>query len=97
MNRGVTWCTFLAPADALAGRGQPAAVRIVGSQRWAAGSWGTVIEVPGLVARYAGGRAADNLVSCASPGNCAVGRCRLQRVRPAGMTRSVAGCWPGSR
>jgi hypothetical protein len=97
MSKRMTWCTGLALAGALAGCGQPAAVRIVGSQGWAVGSWGQAIEVPGLVARYAGGRAGDNSVSCASPGNCAAGWCRRQRVRPAGMSRAAAACCPGNR
>src|ERR1017187_7459533 len=37
------------------------------------GVWGQAIEVPGLGALNKGGAAGVNSVSCASPGNCAVG------------------------
>ena len=69
----MTWCTGLALAGAVAGCGQPTAVRTVGSQGGAVGSWGRAIEVPGLAALNKGGEAEVNSVSCASAGNCTAG------------------------
>jgi hypothetical protein len=37
------------------------------------GSWGKVLEVPGLAALNVGGQAQVNSISCASAGNCAAG------------------------
>ena len=69
----MTWCTGLALAGAVAGCGQPAAVRTAGSWGGAIGSWGKAIEVPGLAALNTGGDASVTSVSCASAGNCAAG------------------------
>jgi hypothetical protein len=59
------------------------------------GAWGKMSYVPGLNA--VSRDAYLNSVSCASPGNCAAGWCRRQRVRPAGMSRAAAACCPGNR
>ena len=73
MSKIMTWCTGLALVGALAGCGQAAAVRAVGSWGLAAGSWGRAIEVPGLRALNKGGDAQVSSVSCASAGSCAAG------------------------
>jgi hypothetical protein len=71
MSKIMTWCTGLALAGVLAGCGQSAAA----AGRPAGGSWGRVIEVPGLGSLSTGkhGYARVNAVSCASAGNCAAG------------------------
>ncbi len=73
MNKIMTWCAGLALAGAVAGRGQPPAVRTASSQGAAIGSWGKAIEVPGLSALNRGGDASVTSVSCASAGSCAAG------------------------
>ncbi len=66
MGKIMTWCMGLALVAALAGCGQSAAVRAVGSR-------GQAIEVPGLGALNKGGDAEVTSVSCGSAGNCAAG------------------------
>jgi len=75
MSKIMTWCTGMALVGTLAGCGQPAAGQTAGSHCWAIGSWGNVIEVPGLGALSTGKHAYArvNSVSCASAGNCAAG------------------------
>jgi hypothetical protein len=78
MGKIMIWCTGLALVGAVAGCGQPTAVRtagsrgaVTGSRGAVIGSWGKAIEVPGLAALNKGGDASVTSVSCASPGNCA--------------------------
>jgi hypothetical protein len=73
MSKIMTWCTGLALAGALAGCGQPAAVRTAVSRGGAIGSWGKAIQVPGLAALNTGRDASVTTMSCASAGNCAAG------------------------
>lgn len=69
----MAWCTGLALACVLAGYGQSAGAGA--AVRMAGGSWGRVIEVPGLgalnTAPHAG--AEVDAVSCASAGSCEAG------------------------
>ncbi|HEX9518287.1 MAG TPA: hypothetical protein VF940_19145, partial [Streptosporangiaceae bacterium] len=67
----MTWCSGLALVGAVAGCGQPVAVRTAGSRAVAIGSWGRAITVPGLGALNKGRNAGVLSVSCPSPGNCA--------------------------
>ena len=62
----MTWCIGVALVGAVAGCGQPAAVR-------PAGPWGQAIEVPGLGALNKGGDAGVSSVSCAPAGSCMAG------------------------
>src|SRR5258706_3097948 len=71
MSKIMTWCFGLALVGAVAGCGQPVAVRTAGSRAVAIGSWGRAITVPGLGALNKGRNAAVLSVSCPSPGNCA--------------------------
>src|SRR5260221_2213145 len=71
MSKIMTWCSGLALVGAVAGCGQPAAVRTAGSRAVAIGSWGRAITVPGLGALNKGRNAGVLSVSCPSPGNCA--------------------------
>src|SRR5258706_274943 len=72
MSKIMTWCSGLALVGAVAGCGQPVAVRTAGSRAVAIGSWGRAITVPGLGALNKGRNAGVLSVSCPSPGNCAV-------------------------
>src|SRR5260370_1142438 len=69
MSKIMVWCTGLVVAGVLGVCGQAAAGVAAG------GSWGRVIEVPGLAALNTGkgGGAGVSAVSCGSPGNCAAG------------------------
>src|SRR5258706_13808632 len=71
MSKIMTWCFGLALVGAVAGCGQPVAVRTAGSRAVAIGSWGRAITVPGLGALNKGQNAGVLSVSCPSPGNCA--------------------------
>src|SRR5258707_12457168 len=71
MSTIMTWCSGLALVGAVAGCGQPVAVRTAGSRAVAIGSWGRAITVPGLGALNKGRNAGVLSVSCPSPGNCA--------------------------
>jgi hypothetical protein len=71
MRKIMARCTGLALLGALAGCGQAAAVHAAGSLGRPIGSWGRVIEVPGLRALNKGGDASVSSVSCASAGSCA--------------------------
>src|SRR5216684_937069 len=73
MSKIMTWCSGLALVGAVAGCGQPAAVRTAGSRAVAIGSWGRAITVPGLGALNKGRNAGVLSVSCPSPGYCAAG------------------------
>ena len=70
MCRVMFWGAGLALAGVLAGYGPSASARPV-----AGGSWGKVVEVPGLSAlvKGKGGGAEVSSMSCASAGNCAAG------------------------
>src|SRR5260221_13911631 len=73
MSKIMTWCSGLALVGAVAGCGQPAAVRTAGSRAVAIGSWGRAITVPGLGALNKGRNAGVLSVSCPSAGSCAAG------------------------
>src|SRR5260221_1125007 len=73
MSKIMTWCSGLALVGAVAGCGQPAAVRTAGSRAVGMGSWGRAITVPGLGALNKGRNAGVLSVSCPSAGSCAAG------------------------
>src|SRR5258708_40256540 len=73
MSKIMTWCSGLALVGAVAGCGQPVAVRTAGSRAVAIGSWGRAITVPGLGALNKGRNAGVLSVSCPSAGSCAAG------------------------
>src|SRR6266851_3766927 len=73
MSKIMTWCSGLALVGAVAGCGQPAAVRTAGSRAVAIGWWGRAITVPGLGALNKGRNAGVLSVSCPSAGSCAAG------------------------
>src|SRR5258707_12530936 len=73
MSKIMTWCSGLALVGAVAGCGQPVAVRTAGSRAVAIGSWGRAITVPGLGALNKGRNAGVLSVSCPSAGTCAAG------------------------
>ena len=79
VSKIMTWCTGLALLGAVAGCGQPAAVRAAGSQAVVIGSWGKAIEVSGLAALRKGGTVGVLSLSCASAGSCATGGYYLDR------------------
>src|SRR5258708_6245523 len=71
MSKIMTWCSGLALVGAVAGCGQPVAVRTAGSRAVAIGSWGRAITGPGLGDLDRGGKAGVSSVSCVSQGYCA--------------------------
>src|SRR5258706_509978 len=71
MSTIMTWCSGLALVGAVAGCGQPVAVRTAGSRAVAIGSWGRAVTVPGLGVLSKGRNAGVSSVSCASQGYCA--------------------------
>src|SRR5258707_1407105 len=73
MSKIMTWCSGLALVGAVAGCGQPVAVRTAGARAVAIGSWGRAITVPGLGALNKGRNAGVLSVSCPSAGSCAAG------------------------
>src|SRR5215469_9188877 len=96
MSKIMTWCSGLALVGAVAGCGQPVAVRSVSSSRIVTvGSWGKAIEVPGLGVLNKGRNANVLSVSCASPGTCvAVGDYRDGGRHQQGfVVREKNGVW----